>query len=192
MKKFWLFGMLVIVGLLFAGRVALTQKIIVEDVAPAWGSGFSFGLEQEFWATEMKLVSDPFYILDVLWEDDDSLEWVVHNLTERDSFHRTFLRGTFHLTDRLDLYGKVGTARLYPKLKWMRGMSREVYYSGGEINWIYEYWTEGTYIFDGWWWTPVGLGLKESESGSAWGVGLDLTLASSPNCSAVFNLEYLS
>ena len=191
MKKFCLVGILAMTGLLIA-----------VGMAPAQIRGLSFSIEQEFWATEMERSGDEV-ILHMLpqeafqgWDLDPVDERIVlYDVIQRANFNRTFLRISLPLADRMTFYAKAGISRLYPELKWMRAGEWERYYEDwGDTEPYaeegYEY--EGTLFWHGYFWMPMELGYKESSSGTAYGAGLDFVLSSSPTCSAILNLEYLS
>jgi hypothetical protein len=164
-------------------------------------SGITIGVEQESWVTEMGLSSDPFQVMSIYDRPIDppgyyyAYQWYVDDLIDRAHFHRSFLTISYGASDKLQVYGKVGMTRLYPELKWMRAKgTRERWDWDGEeyyLNWWEEYWTEGTYIFDEWWWAPMELGRTEG-TGSAFAVGADWTVTSTPTWSVVVNAEYLS
>ena len=181
--------------------VCLTGILCLAGGAFAEG-GLTFGIEQESWVTEMDLSSDSFQIMQVYSAepvpgfDYSTREWWIYDLQDRAHFQRSFLTLSYPM-GKLRVYGKVGISRLYPELKWMEGVAiyerwkwdaqeQEHYLDRFE-----EFYAEGGFLIDDNWWLPVDLGRKEG-TGSAYSVGLDVTLASTPTWSLVLNAEYTS
>ena len=194
MKKYmWIFGVTCLLLTLASVTIFAEQ------------SGWSFTMGQESWVTEMEMTSDEVMLIEApdYWDPETRTyisynRWFLSEMEERTSLNRLFLKANYSFSDKGNIYAKVGTARLYPEMKWMKSRAGSDRYTRPstddewELDRSYYNWYEGSELGDYWWWLPVDpLGYKDADSGSAYGIGGNYTFKTTPNYAIIGNFEYL-